>query len=219
MKLLFSEYPGRRERHLQRQRNDPLFPESSQSVSSAQLLEAQRLDHEELVGFITGFRQLIHEVSGLPPNADSEQILQIKERLDQAYEQSAGLADDQTESQTAIEKLLGMIMGAVRREAGSDQLALNQLAQEDTARALHFELLQHNLVADLLTPDSPITPDELAPTLLSASAESLTAVLSLFDKDQILLLYRDAVELLEHTPDAPAAAREGLGKIREAMEA
>lgn len=196
MTLLFSQRPGRRERHLLRKRNNPLFSEEEQRISGSDLQEAQRLDHEELVEFITGFHTLIHETVNLQPNEESSVILDIKERLDRTYEQASGLADDQTETKSAIHKLVQVIMSTVEAGAGDDFQALQELEQEKTARAAHFELLQHPIVADLLHPESPIAEKELVPTLLSESPDGLQAALELFDNVQLAILCEEAQEML-----------------------
>lgn len=213
MKLPFSQHPGRRERHLLRKRDNPLFPESERTLSRESLEEAQRLDHEELSAFITELRKSIHAAVRMQPNENSSLVLGIKERLDKCYEQSAGLADDQRENQEAIEKLLQVITAAVRRGAGNDQTALHNLAREEEARRAHFELLQYPLVADLLAPDSPIGSHELAPTLLSAPPAEFKAVLSLLDYNQRVLLHRDAQALLEETAEIPEEIRQRLSAI------
>jgi hypothetical protein len=197
MPLHFSQLPGRRERHLLRKQNNPLFPAHERQISAAELDEAQRLDHEELEQFIGDFRRLVHRAVALQPNVGSEVVLALKEELDKAYERSAGLADDQRETQEAILRLLDLVMGAVRRGAGEDPVALGELEQETLARQTHFELLRQPLVADLLDPDSPIAQDELAATLLSADEAGFTAALMLFDEDQRVLIRRDAEQLLQ----------------------
>jgi len=216
--MVISDRPGRCERHLLRKRDNPLFPERERSFNAAQLLEAQRLDHEELVAFITEFRKLVYKAAHLQANEESEVILGLKEELDKAYEQAAGLADDQSETKDAITKLVAIIMAAVRKGAGNDAVALAELEQETLARSTHYELLEHALVADLLHPDSPIKPKELAPTLLSATAEELAAVLSIFDDAQIQLLHEDAEKLLAQTADAPQSAQQRLAEIRQWLE-
>lgn len=217
--LIISDLPGRQERHLLRKQDNPLFPEAQRQLDGDRLLEAQRLDHEELEAFITEFHTLVHQAINLKPSEDSEVILQLKEQLDKAYEQACGLADEQGETRQALRKLIELIMNAVRNGAGNDTLALGELEQETIARATHFELLRHPLVADLLDPDSPITPEELAPTLLSADAEELTAVLSIFDAAQLQLLHDNAVNLLAQTPHAPGSATERLQQIRQQLDA
>ncbi len=212
--LLFSDKPGRHERHLLRKRNNPLFAEDQRKVSSAALQEAQRLDHEELAVFLEALQQAVQQAATLQANAESRVILELKERLDQLYEQASGLADDQTGTREGLQHLTAAIMQAVRQGAAGDALALRELADEETARRLHYALLEHPLVADLLAPQSPIRPEDLAPVLLSAQAAELQAVLELFDADQRSLLARDAAALLEGAPEAPAAAAEALSLIR-----
>ncbi|HEB95234.1 MAG TPA: hypothetical protein ENI96_02230 [Sedimenticola thiotaurini] len=202
-----------------RKRNNPLFPEAERSLDADRLLEAQRLDHEELEAFITGFHHLVHQAINLKPSEESEVILALKERLDKAYEQASGLADEQDETRQALRKLIDVIMAAVRRGAGNDAVALEELRQEEIARAAHFRLLEYPLVADLLDPDSPIRPDELAATLLSAGEEELEAVLGIFDRAQLALLYEDAGRLLARTPEAPESARQRLDQIHRHLEA
>ena len=211
--LHFSQNPGRWERHLLRKKDNPLFPEPEQTISRESLEEAQRLDHEELTVFITQFRKLILEAVELQPNAESGQVLGIKERLDKSYEQSAGLADDQQETREAILKLQETIMAAVRKGAGADSSALRELVQEEQARAVHFQLLEYPLVADLLAPDSPVGAEELAPTLLTAPKEEFEAALTLFDDDQLVLLRRDAEALLKGFAEIPEEIRQRVSAI------
>lgn len=218
MSLHFSQIPGRRERHLIRQHNNPLFPEKARSITSKALLKTQRLDHEEIEAFITDFHILVHDAIKLQPNEGSEMILQLKERLDKAYEQACGLADDQSDGKEAISKLTAVVMNAVRAGAGNDAVALQELEQEELARTTHRELLEYNLVADLLCPDSPIAKDELPATLLSTEEEELTAVLTLFDDEQLAQLYPEATGLLDHCGEVPPGAELRLQQIAESAK-
>ena len=200
-----------------RKYNNPLFPEAEREVTDQSLLEAQRLDHEELSDFITGFRTLVHKAVKLQPNEKSEVILQMKEDLDKAYEQAAGLADDQSETKEAIKKLSALIMNAVRTGAATDQTALQELDQEEQARSSHFELLEHPLVADLLSPVSPVAEADLMPTLLSAPEVELTAALALFDNDQLVLLCQQGEVLFELTDDMPEPAKKRMKLIQSLL--
>lgn len=197
MTLGFSDRPGRRERHLQRRHGNPLFADPPPRISPGELERARREDREEARRFREGFVALIHEAAALKPNEGSEVVLKLKERVDQAYEQASGLAGDQAPVKAAIPRLIAAIMAAVRRGAGDDPLALQELAGEEAARALHYRLLEHPLVADLLAPDSPVSAEELLPTLLSAEADALEAALKLFDPRQIGALVEDGRALLE----------------------
>jgi hypothetical protein len=205
MRLLFSELPGRHERHLLRKRGNPLFPEQERDITQQSLSEAQRLDHEELERYIRELRQLVGEAVALGPHEQSDVILDLKSRLDQAYEAACRLADDQTPNKEAIRRLVAVIMRAVWKGAGSDTLARQELEREEAARIAHYELLERPLVADLLDPESLIRRQELLPILLGAEVREFEAAISLFDADQLSALCAQGEALLESLPEGAAA--------------
>jgi len=197
MALRFSTQPGRRERHLRRRHQNPLFGSPAPEVSRTELDRARYNDRQESEKFEGEFADLVKQAAGLQPNEDSAVILGLKERLDQAYEQASGLGGDHTPQKTAIRHLVALIMAAVRRGAGNDAKALAELEQEEAARTLHYQLLEQPLVADLLVKDSPIETDQLCPALLSGNAAELEAALQLFDPEQLAALEHDADRMLQ----------------------
>ena len=196
MSIKFSDMPGAEERHLWRKYHHPLLFGDSEVVNQAMVLTAQRHDVETLHDFLGEFRNLVQACIELKPNVDSEVVLALKERLDRAYIVSAGLYGDQTEVQAALQRLIGLIMQAVRRGAEGDALAQSELEQEELARQTNFNLLEHRLVADLMNPHSPIPAHELAATLLSESEPAVAAALWLFDEGQLQSVCGDAAQLL-----------------------
>jgi hypothetical protein len=197
MDVPFSELPGRHERQLRRRLDCRLFPRPLAQLEDEVLLEAQRRDHEELIAFVGDLRNTVGRAAMLEANAASETVLGLKEDLERLYERSAGLAEDQTANKGALRHLIDVIMRSVRLAAGNDPLAQAELDRAEAARALHFEQLEHRIVADLLAPDSPIEADELVPTLLCEAASALPAALLLFDADQLVQLCVDARAVLE----------------------
>ena len=213
MSVPFSERPGRHERQFRRRLDNPLFGERATRRSDEALLEMQRLDHEELLAFITHVRGVVQQAVDLSPTEESDVILKLKEQLDRAYEQSAGLADDQATYQAALAELIEVVMRNVERGAAGDPQAVDELAQERTARSAHFDLLRHPLVADLLHPESTIGPGDLAPTLLSTDADELAAALQLFDPEQLTELHTDASRCLQVVVSPPPEATNRLEQI------
>jgi len=196
MTLTFSDRPGPRERQLRRKYCNPLFDDAG-AVTFQTLTDARRQDLADAEAFREEFLELVKQAVNLPPQADSEVVLSLKERLDKAYERACGLAGDQSRPKEAIRKLLGVIMKAVWKGAGNDPLAHQELEQEDEARRLHFALVEQPLIADLLSPDNPIPPEQLAPTLLSESEAAVKAALSLFQPAQLEFLCGEARQRLE----------------------
>ncbi|MCU0835027.1 MAG: hypothetical protein MUC77_11455 [Chromatiaceae bacterium] len=209
MELPFTHKPGRRERHLRRRHENPLFAWPPEEVAPEVLLEAQRLDHEEMEAFRASFRALVQRAVDLPPDAGSETVLGLKEELERHYEQACGLPEDHRWERESIAKLIGVIMKVIRRSAGPDPLARQELDDEESARAIHFGLLQQPLVVDILHPETPIASEELVPSLLSAGPDEVEAALDLFDPGQVALLVSQASELLarleSHSVDMTAA--------------
>ena len=196
MTVPFSELPGRHERHYRRRLDNALFAEPTH-LDDEDLLEVQRLDHEELVAFVDELRGVVQRAISLKPNEESEVILALKEDLERLYETSAGLADDQRGNQEAIEQLMGVIMRTIAGNTGGDSLAEQELHMEAQARALHFEMLQTPLIADLLHPQSLIESDQLAATLLSESPEAVEMAIQMFDPEQVQQIAAQAQALLE----------------------
>lgn len=180
-------------------------------MTQAQLTEAQRLDHEELVAYIEELRRLVGEAVALGPHEQSDVILDLKERLDKAYETACRLADDQTPNKEAIRKLVDVIMRSVWKGAGNDTLAHQELQQEEAARQAHYALLENPLVADLLDPESLIAEDDLLPVLLSTGDSDFEAALTLFDATQLEALLRQGESLAQ--PDSGSRLNE-LGAAR-----
>ncbi len=213
MRVPFSELPGRHERHYRRKIGNPLFADGETEANDEDLLEAQRLDHQELLDFLGELRERVQRAVDLQPNEDTQVVLDLKSDLDRLYESACGLADDQSGNKLAIRQLLAVIMKTVWQAAANDSLAETELEQEEQARAAHFELLEQPLLADLLHPQSVIGPEELLPTLLSETEPAVRAALTLFEAEQLALLCADGQALLQRL--AGAVSAEARRRLRQ----
>ncbi|MDY6979808.1 MAG: hypothetical protein SV201_08010 [Pseudomonadota bacterium] len=219
MPIQFSQQPGPRERHLRRKYRNPLFVDGN-TIDAEQVSQAREQDETELNHFLRYFRDLVQEAMDLKPNSDSEVILDIKERLDQCYVQCCALPGDHSEIKQAVNKLVQVIMVAVRQGAANDPVALNKLDEEEQARQLHNRLADEVFVADIILPDSPIEQNELVPSLLSESEQAVHTALQLFDAEQLSTIYQEARSLLENTQQQGHSlpeARQRLQQIETAL--
>ncbi len=215
---LFSDKPGARERHLQRQYQNSLF--GSPSIQPEDILHARKQDEDDVVHFMNAFRDLVQQVVDLKPNADAEIVLSIKEQLDKHYEICAGLAGDQSEVKSMLSRLLQMLMQAMWAAIGNDTQAHEKLKMEEAARQAHFELLEEPLIADLLNPDSPISQEQLVPSLLSASSAAVAKAMQIFSPEQQRLLYeqaREQVASLDKSTPAYEQASQALADMESAL--
>ncbi len=191
-----SDNPGSFERHLLRKIANPLFVDPPSELNDDNLEEAQRQDHDIIVQFMQEFKKTLEQTIALKGNEESDVVLGLKDKLDKLYEQASAIGDDQTQARDGIVKLLQIIMTAIRKGAGDDAHAHQELDQEEQARKAHFALLESSLVADLLNPTSPIKKDELVPVLLSAHKDDLALAVQLFDQKQIQLVITQSEKLI-----------------------
>lgn len=205
MTLSFSARPGRHERHLKRKHRNPLFPDRDQ-VTADEVSIARLHDEQEREAFLERLRALVGEAVALSGHVDAEEILRLKDRCDALYEEAARLGGDQANSKGALVRLTESMMRAVSAgltqdpeaaDPAAESEARERIAQEEAARREHYRLLEIPLVADLLDPESVITPEELTPTLLSEPVGSLQQVIALFQPEQLEEIQAQAQRLLE----------------------
>ncbi|MEW6646817.1 MAG: hypothetical protein AB1450_06435 [Pseudomonadota bacterium] len=200
---------GAHERHLLRQKNNLLFPAVQRQVDEAALMLAREQDLREREAFSERFRGLLEEAAGLKASEESETLLRLKARLDDAYTLVASLGGDNAVFKQGLRRLTETLMVAIRRSAGSDPTALAELEQERLAREEHYRLLEYPLAADLMRPGSPIRPDELVATLLSSTRQELAVVVWLFGPGEWAAICREAEALL-----ARESTEQGWGNLQ-----
>lgn len=200
---------GAHERHLLRRQDNPLFAEASRQVDAVSLVMARVRDEAERKAFEEQFRLMLEEVIALNSTEESETLLRLKSRLDQAYTLLASLGGDNETYRHALRHLTDTLIMAIRRAASNDAMALAELDQEQAAREQHYRLLNYPLVADLTRTDSPVPAEELVATLLSVARDELEAALWLFEPTLLAQLYREAASLM---------ATEGMVRGRENLE-
>jgi hypothetical protein len=211
--LPFTHRPGRRERHLRRRHGNPLFSWPPAEVAPERLLEAQRLDHEEMEAFRDDLREAVQRAVDLPPDAGSDPVLALKADLERLYEQACGLPEDQSEAKQALAKLIDVIMRTLARHTEGDPTARQELDDEIVARSIHFRLLETPLVADILHPESPIQPQDLTPALLSADDTELAAACELFHGPQLAVIADEADALLALLSEREVEVPGLLGRV------
>lgn len=217
MALLFSKIPGCQESHLKRLYHNALL-QTETPVTQDMVNAAHQQDILEANAFREAFVALVNQAAELKPNTDSDIILKLKEGLDKLYEQCAGLTGKTEDYKKGIQKLIKVVMQAIWAGAGDDATAQSELAQEEAARAQHFELLEIPLVSHLLRPDSPVKPEQLVAILLGEDVEHVSQILTLFDHEHLVDMTQQAEALLKDQPGNIAGAPYAgsvLGLLRE----
>lgn len=189
-------FTGMYERHLRRKDNNPLFGVPAPRFPTEAYAEARRLDNEEMQRFQTDMRRVIQQAINLDANVESEVVLELRASLDQLYARCSGLGGNCGEHKQALRRLIDVVMNAVWQAAADDPMARMELEQEELARQQHFCLMEYPLISDLMRPDTPITQEELIPTLLQAEEDELEAVLWMFEPEQLVAIRKEGERLL-----------------------
>lgn len=187
---------GMYERHLRRKDANPLFGVPASPIPPEAYAEARRLDAEEMQLFQSDMRRVIQQAINLDANVESEVVLELRAKLDQLYARCSGLGGNCGDHKQAIRRLIDVVMNAVWQAAADDPQARMELEQEELARQQHFCLMEYPLISDLMRPDTPISQEELIPTLLQADQDELEAVLWMFEPEQLVAIRQDAESLL-----------------------
>lgn len=203
---------GPEERHLRRRQGNPFLPSYTDAEMASRTTAAHRGDQQRAEQFEQEFRRLVEACVTLEPNSESETVLQLKSELDRAAVTAAGLPGERSEQLDAIDRLIALIMSAVRRGAEGDAVAQRELDDEAEARRVNRELLKWPLVADLMLPSSPIPEDELLATLLGSHDDELEAALWLFGPEQVSDLLAETENMVRDV-EMSQAMQERLDKV------
>lgn len=194
MQLCFGTQPGCWERHLQRRYNNPLF--IHRFIVQADIVKAQQQDEAERQAFQQAFEVLLQEITTLNAQVEADIVLKLKMRIDSLYEQCARLGGDFTAEKNGLRQLIHLIMQSIWNSGIHNTEVHAFLEKEAKASEQHFNLLEHPLIADLLHPHSPISTEDIIPTLLTEEEVSLKAAMHLFTAQQQQILYDEAKNLL-----------------------
>lgn len=198
MVLRFSAHPGCWERHLQRQYKNPLFSHKDEPVTQEAIQIAQQKDKEENLAFQKAFYGLVQEIFNLESRVEATIILNIKDKIDALYEQCAGLGGNFNAEKKNLRALSQLTMQSLMNGNTDDADIMEKFEKENIARELHFSLLEHPFIAHLLRPHSPISGEDIVPTLLTEEESTIQAAMSLFNTEQQQILCHEARNLLSH---------------------
>lgn len=202
MSITPSQFPGAYERqYLRCSKHPELFEAEADELL---LVQAKANDQALVEPFMSDFQAVLERAAGFKPNEESDVLLAVKADLDRLYNASCSLPDDQRDIQKYIAGLIETIMQSIRKGAEDDERAILELAEETEARKMHFELLESPLIADLLSDESVIPAEQLAPVLLSAEKADLAQAVQLFDAEQTRQFIDQAHTLLSDLSKKPS---------------
>jgi len=152
------------ERHLQRRRENPLFPRGRQDVSGIEIQEARQRDNGERSALksqiVEVLRPLMEGPDVVGGLAAVDLLQQIHQVIELVYKSDQGLEQEVATLQRGYESLSeSMRIGRSSEQHAQLDVAARTLRQQ-------IVLLSAPLMATLSRPDSPMRSDELVPSIL-----------------------------------------------------
>lgn len=187
-----------------------------------QVVEARERDKTEQQAFRQAFEAAVKRVSELPEKAEAEVLLALIPELTKCYNDCMTLCIDLPKEKQALTRLITLFEETLLQSAGEESAFGEQVARDKAERKIHQEVLENRIIASMMREDSPISVDQLAPTLLSATVDEIHGLLPFLDPAQLASLQQQCHKLVKQAKAEgallPPAVEEILALIQRKCE-
>jgi hypothetical protein len=204
MALNWSEHPGCFERHLQRKYGNPLFPPDARAVTQEQVDLARLIDWAEAEEVRQRFLSLAGRIAKAPESVPYAEALDVRKAIDdllaRAAEIGGPLKDDVPEFFRMYELAVQEMLAALHDKPDLAEQLRFALAVSTEKR----KRFNNPFVAQLERKDTPIRPEEVIPSLLSETPETIRLMVEMVsDQPGALSVLRASVsELVANSAEA-----------------
>jgi len=211
--------PGCFERHLQRRRQNPLFPTDRQDVGPIEIDQARLRDNAERSTLKSRILETLHPLMEGPDSVDGQTAIDLLQKLhhlvERVYQSDQGLEQEAAALQRGYQTLSESIR-SVRGPEYSAQL-------DSAARALQAQvtLFSAPLLATLSRTDSPMRQDELVPSILGLSVSDMQRCLDgirTLPDESLPVTVSQAIQLIERAAENGIRIADVSEKVRLLQE-
>lgn len=198
-KPYWSDAPGCFERQLQRQFQNPLFPQELRDVAQDQIDEAKARDNSEHMALLVIMRSVIEVTRECPHPLGFSEFNSIREQVGDLLERTSDLgasADGERSQLIAVfEALATDLMRSVTELWTNADEALPVVTEALEVSRLRFRTLAPPM-GQFLRSDTPIVPEVLIPSLLTEDEEFISRYSLILDVDTRQSVHNAAREIL-----------------------
>lgn len=182
IEIAWSGNPGCFERHLQRKYGNPFFPPASRVVRQEEVDSARDRDRTEAMAFrgeyVKVLRQFVDLEDIVPVSVVMDQLEQLDDLILRASELGGEVLKEQEKMIQLFEGTLAELRTAVNREQADG------LQELEEATSYRWKLFLNAFVAQMNRPNTPITAEEVVPSMLTEDPKTIQLVMSFLDKDK-----------------------------------
>lgn len=197
--ITWSPRPGCFERHLQRKYRNPFFPAESRVMTQTDVDAARQRDRDDVQAFRKQLGLLVDEIANAPSFVDVRRALEIRKAVDDLIQRAAELGGDLGELESNLASLYDSVISALRSGLGEEHEAIPTLQWAERFRGMGNTKFNNEFIAQQGRKDSPITTEDLIPSLLSESPETIRIFMSVLDEPVRQQIRAEAVRCIANT--------------------
>ncbi|TGS85080.1 hypothetical protein EN817_23570 [Mesorhizobium sp. M3A.F.Ca.ET.174.01.1.1] len=181
--LEWSDSPGAREAYLIKRWNNPYFGPSRRIVSTEELSEARKTDHDKFLlaqGLLTA---LAKDIGDLPSPMTVGDLHKARQSLDELIQFAVSVGGPAKEVAVKADQIRDAVVLALREAFSGDAEKLEKIERADTYHKDHVRKFYLPIVADIIGTERITPNEELVPSLVSEDPATIAIVLDLLPED------------------------------------
>ena len=204
---------GAFERQLQRRHNNPLFPPEKRCVITAELLWARSQDNYDVLELQEGMRGLLkHILDAAEPMAPFGDVLKKRDQVEQLIIRAAGIGDLANSERQKLLRLYDTIVGCLRNACSGEIRAKLESALAGSEGIL--KSAANNFVAQMNRANSPISTEDVLPSLLVEDVETVRVVAGCVSPEARIGMVMSAAALVENARKEGYVVSDAEEKLR-----
>jgi hypothetical protein len=210
----WSEACGCFERQLQRRHNNALFPPAKRRITTGELIEAQSRDLADLEKLQADSQKFIDELWSLPDGQKLtfNEINKWRERVQEFIMRAAAVGNIADSHRERLRPVYNGVVNTHRKSCPPEHKAQLEAA---IANSDSYQKTWSNLfVAQVTRKDTPITPDDLLPSLLVEDVETVRLMVSTMTEENRIAAGRAAAVLIQEAKKEGYTVPDAEEKVR-----
>ncbi|MET3524801.1 hypothetical protein [Mesorhizobium abyssinicae] len=194
--LEWSDNPGAREAYLIKRWHNPYFGPSRRIVSTEELSEARKTDHDKFLLAQNSFSGLAKEIGGLPSPMTAGDLHEARQSLDDIIQFAVSVGGPAKEVAVKADQIRDAVVLALREAFSGDAEKLEKIERADTYHKDHVRKFYLPIMAEIIGTERITPNEELVPSLLSEDPATISIVLDSLPEDDRVVMQAAAMKLI-----------------------
>ncbi|MDX8437118.1 hypothetical protein RFN25_27195 [Mesorhizobium abyssinicae] len=194
--LEWSDNPGAREAFLIKRWNNPYFGPSRRVVSTEELSEARKTDHDKFLLAQNSLSSVATEIGELPSPMTVGDLHKARQSLDELIRFAVSVGGPAKDIAVQADQIRETVILTIREAYAGDEEMLEKIEQADTYHKDHVRKFYLPIMAEIIGTERITPDDELVPSLVSEDPATISTVLDLLPEDDRVVMQAAAMKLI-----------------------